>query len=264
MFCKKCGNKLEEGSLFCDQCGEPVSKRALQNEQATKNKVEVIDKSEQVPGNDPAYLYKEELESKSHSNKGIIMLILVIVIIIVATVILIINIVNPKTDDNANSATTTTTQVETTTELETTEPETTEPEESYYDLYYDCLNKIYKEYGQDARYAFYDFNKDGIDELIVSYGKCDLEWMNEVYIINDGKIYSAGTFGKPSSFYIDENDEGIYAIWSKQGCGLIQHITIEEGDNQITVEDTESQDFSSYEDNEPLENNRVKLYLDNY
>lgn len=73
MFCKKCGNKLEEGSLFCDQCGEPVSKRALQNEQATKNKVEVIDKSEQVPGNDPAYLYKEELESKSHSNKGMIM-----------------------------------------------------------------------------------------------------------------------------------------------------------------------------------------------
>ena len=99
----------------------------------------------------------------------------------VATVLLIINIVNPKTDDNANSATTTTTQVET-----TTEPETTELEESYDDLYYDCLNKIYKEYGQDARYAFYDFNKDGIDELIVSYGKCDLEWMNEVYIINDG------------------------------------------------------------------------------
>lgn len=264
MFCKKCGNKLEEGSLFCDQCGEPVSKRALQNEQATKNKVEVVNKSEQVPGNDPAYIYKKELESKSHSNKGIVMLILIIVIIMVATVLLIISILNPKTDDNANSATTTTTQVETTTELETTEPETTEPEESYDDLYYDCLNKIYKEYGQDARYTFYDFNKDGIDELIVSYGKCDLEWMNEVYIINDGKIYSAGTFGKPSSFYIDENDEGIYAIWSKQGCGLIQHITMEEGDNQITVEDTESQDYSSYESNEPLENNRVKLYLDNY
>ena len=182
------------------------------------------------------------------------MLILIIVIIIVATVLLIINILNQKTDD-ADSTTTTTTQVEITTELETTEPETTEPEESYDDLYYDCLNKIYKEYGQDARYAFYDFNKDGIDELIVSYGKCDLEWMNEVYIINDGKIYSAGTFGKPSSFYIDENDEGIYAIWSKQGCGLIQHITMEEGDNQITVEGTESQDYSSYESNEPLEKN---------
>lgn len=259
MFCKKCGNKLEEGSLFCDQCGEPVSKRALQNERATKNKVEVVDKSEQVPGNDPAYIYKKELESKSHSNKGIIMLILVIVIIIVATVLLIINIVNPKTDDNANSATTTTTQVET-----TTEPETTKPEESYDELYYDCLNKIYNKYGQETMYSFYDFNKDGIDELIVSYGESELGWFNEVYAINDGKIYSAGTFPKPSAFYIDENDKGIYAIWSKQGCGLIQHITMEEGDNQITVEDTESQDYSSYESNEPLENNRVKLYLDNY
>ncbi|MEE3439385.1 zinc ribbon domain-containing protein [Ruminococcus sp.] len=264
MFCKKCGNKLEEGSLFCDQCGEPVSKRALQNEQATKNKVEVIDKSEQVPRNDPAYLYKEELESKSHSNKGIIMLILVIVIIIVATVLLIINILNPKTDDDANSATTTTTQVETTTELETTEPETTEPEESYDELYYDCLNNIYNKYGQETRYSFYDFNKDGIDELIVSYGESELGWFNEVYAINDGKIYSAGTFPKPSAFYIDENDEGIYAIWTKQGCGLIQHITMEEGSNQITVEDTGSQDFSSYEANEPLENDYAETYLDNY
>ena len=85
-----------------------------------------------------------------------------------------------------------------------------------------------------------------------------------MYIINDGKIYSAGTFPKQSTFYIDENDEGIYAIWSKQGCGLIQHITMEDGDNQITVEDTESQDYSSYESNEPLENNHVQLYLDNY
>ena len=180
-----------------------------------------------------------------------------------AIIVLIISILNPKTD-NANSATTTTTQVETTTELETTEPETTEPEESYDELYYDCLNNIYNKYGQETRYSFYDFNKDGIDELIVSYGESELGWFNEVYAINDGKIYSAGTFPKPSAFYIDENDEGIYAIWTKQGCGLIQHITMEEGSNQITVEDTGSQDFSSYEANEPLENDYAETYLDNY
>ena len=79
-------------------------------------------------------------------------------------------------------------------------------------------------------YAFYDLNKDGIDELIIGYGTCEADYYNEIYTMDyEGRISSAGGFDCSCMLYEAEDGNGIYAVYGHMGVETVTRVTLESG-----------------------------------
>lgn len=108
-----------------------------------------------------------------------------------------------------------------------TETETTDMGET------EGYNDIIADTGANSEwceYAYYDLDKDGIDELILGYGTCEADFYNEVYTTDKaGNISSAGGFDSSCMFYEAEDGNGIYAVYGHMGAETVTRVTLKNG-----------------------------------
>lgn len=116
-------------------------------------------------------------------------------------------------------------------EIETTNETLVEEEietESSIILYESVLDEISTKYGQSSDYSIVDIDKDGIDELIISYGTCDADWQNDVYTLVGDRILYLGKFYNAANLYLADNHiadgVGIIAVSGLMGIENIEQI----------------------------------------
>lgn len=81
-----------------------------------------------------------------------------------------------------------------------------------------------------CEYAYYDINEDGIQDLIIGYGSCEADYMNDVYTANTKcEVSSAGSFDSSCLFYEAEKGKGIYAVHGHMGYETVTRITLKKG-----------------------------------
>lgn len=80
-----------------------------------------------------------------------------------------------------------------------------------------------------AEYAIYDIDEDGIRELIVSYGTCEADWINDVYTLEDGLVCMIGSFYGHVGLFAESNGKGIYTVGGRERYEVITKITIQNG-----------------------------------
>lgn len=205
MFCHKCGNELRENAKFCDKCGT-------------------------------------DLTSKGNGKNKVLLIILItlLAIIVVILGILLFKSFNTETTPvvkdtsvttekkTTTSTTTTTTKKPTTTVATTTEPKETLPsKETIYKSYMDRVNFHYDYYGEYTRVALYDIDKDGIEELFLSFGTCEADWYTTIYSYYDTYAHDVGGFAMSRMLFEAEDGNGIYTVRGKQGSESISRITKE-------------------------------------
>lgn len=91
--------------------------------------------------------------------------------------------------------------------------------------YRDIVSETYLTWGEYATYSIYDIDKDGVKELLVSYGESDADWYNEVWSEDGNGIIYFGVFYGPVVLYEAGDGNGIYAVSGNQGVQKIDQIT---------------------------------------
>lgn len=82
-------------------------------------------------------------------------------------------------------------------------------------------------------YSLYDFDNDGIEELIVSYGDTESDFVNDVYTVDDNKKEKLlGSFNSRRSFYEAEDGNGIYAVYGYMWYEGVVQIYLKNGQLQ--------------------------------
>lgn len=97
--------------------------------------------------------------------------------------------------------------------------------DEFYNNYRDLVSETYLTWGEYATYSIYDIDKDGVQELIVSYGESDADWYNEVWSEDENGVIYFGVFYDPVVLYEADNGNGIYAVSGHQGVQKIDQIT---------------------------------------
>lgn len=129
-----------------------------------------------------------------------------------------------------------------------------------YGFYQEILDAAYEQYGDYAWYVIFDLNKDGIDELIVSYGDNSAEIAHAVYSLDQYNCYFYGNILGDCSFYDasvvqNPNLEGMMASGGRQGVQWINYIFIEDNlylySNEIFNEEVEGPYIYEYCDRIP-------------
>lgn len=103
----------------------------------------------------------------------------------------------------------------------------TEDAVDYYDAYAQILGDVCGTYGEYCEYTVYDFDNDGVMELITSFGTCDADWANDVYTIDHGAVTMIGEFYGYVSFYGAEEGVGIYTVYGHMGHQTVEWLTKE-------------------------------------
>ena len=128
-----------------------------------------------------------------------------------------------------------------------------QPTSLYYDAYAPIISDVYATYGEYCEYGLYDFDNDGICELITSFGTCDADWANDVYTISNGCVNMLGQFYGVVSYYAEENGNGIYAVNGRMGYHTVEWITKEGNDlYSCVVLDEEVSDDNYYSNPYPI------------
>lgn len=83
-------------------------------------------------------------------------------------------------------------------------------------VYYQDTISALAETGATTRYALCDLDKDGLRELLVSYGTSMADWNNSVFMLYEGTPISVCSFYGASSFYEAEDGNGIYAVYASK------------------------------------------------
>lgn len=97
--------------------------------------------------------------------------------------------------------------------------------DEFYNNYRDIVSETYLTWGEYATYSIYDIDKDGVEELLVSYGESDADWHNEVWSKDENGIIYFGFFYDPVVLYEAGDGNGIYAVSGHQGVQKIDQIT---------------------------------------
>lgn len=104
--------------------------------------------------------------------------------------------------------------------------------------------------------AMYDIDQDGTKELIVAYGTCMADWINDVYTLDAGNLVTmVGSLDGYLLFYSAPDGNGICTLYGKQGYQDIERVT-KEGNtlSQTTIESRElgpDEDYTSFD--KPIE-----------
>lgn len=107
-------------------------------------------------------------------------------------------------------------------------------------------NFRYEDYIRVHSIALYDINKDGINELFVKIGSCDIDYTYFVFTYVNGKVDMLGSFyGGHSSLY-EYTGNGVTSYFLHQDCEAVSTISMtdnyqlsvkEEASNYIKVTD---------------------------
>lgn len=101
--------------------------------------------------------------------------------------------------------------------------------------------------------ALYDFDQDGIRELIISHGTCLADWVNDIYTLEDGKYVSMiGTVGSQGLFYTAPDGNGVYFLYGMQGYQRISRVT--KNGKEIAETLIESRELAENEDYTKFDN----------
>ena len=114
-------------------------------------------------------------------------------------------------------------------------------------------------------YAYYDMDKDGIEEMIVQYGSSAADMTNVVYTIVENAVMSVGEFPYISALYEAVAQDGIYAVYAKDTHEIIQHI--QKSGTELLVEeiaDVKIQDQKFYSNDKPIVMTEVETEVSNY
>ncbi len=88
---------------------------------------------------------------------------------------------------------------------------------------------------ESCEYAYYDINGDKRPEMIIGYGSCEADWINEVYTTDAaGNVMSAGHFGTLCNLYRAEDGNGIFAMYGHMGNETVTRITLK--NNSLVTE----------------------------
>ena len=110
----------------------------------------------------------------------------------------------------------------------------------------------------DISVALYDFDQDGIRELIISHGTCLADWVNDIYTLEDGKYVSmVGTVGDQGVFYTAPDGNGVYFLYGMQGYQRISRIT--KNGKEITETLIESRELGENENYTEFDNSIALL-----
>lgn len=126
---------------------------------------------------------------------------------------------------------------------------TYQPAMNILDLYESLRIQVANTYGSDCEYALYDMDRDGTVELIVSWGTCDADWTNSVYMVDgNGMLAEVGKFFGMVSLYAAENGDGIYSVYGHSGYQQVEWVT-KSGD-ALYVETILSEETEDYYGND--------------
>lgn len=95
-------------------------------------------------------------------------------------------------------------------------------DEDYLSIYEMTMASAYAQYEELSQYALYDFDKDGIKELVISAGMGGTDWRNDVYTLEGGEVSWLGIFQGNVSLYETEDRDGVYAVKQRMDVRTIQ------------------------------------------
>lgn len=94
--------------------------------------------------------------------------------------------------------------------------------------------------------ALYDINKDGINELFVKIGSCDIDYTYFVFTYVNGKVDMLGSFAGGHSTLYEYTGNGVTSYFLHQDCEAVSTISMtdnyqlsvkEEASNYINITD---------------------------
>lgn len=104
-------------------------------------------------------------------------------------------------------------------------------------------------------YSLFDFDNNGIDELIVCYGDTESDFVNDVYTINEDKTEKLlGSFNSRRSFFEAEDGNGIYAVYGYMWYEGVVQIYLE--NDQLQEDSLWGKDVGNgnyYSNNKPIQ-----------
>lgn len=108
----------------------------------------------------------------------------------------------------------------------------------------DNLNKYKDSYilGCYNIYSLYDFDKNGIDELIVQEGICEADYRDHVFTYNGSSVVDCGSFSSSqSTLYKIRNKDGyLISEYAHMGIEVITKVTLEK--QKVKTEELSNKD----------------------
>lgn len=94
-----------------------------------------------------------------------------------------------------------------------------------YSNYLDAVGIVMLDYGEYCEYALYDMDKDGMDELIISYGTSNADWANSVWTTDGYGVVYVGKFNLPVIYCETDDGIGIDAVYMHGDYMSVERIT---------------------------------------
>ncbi|MEE0439239.1 MAG: zinc-ribbon domain-containing protein [Ruminococcus sp.] len=266
MFCKKCGNPLQDGSRFCPKCGASMQNDT--NPFVSPFPEENVGTSMQMP---------QEMavpEKRSRKTAWIAGISCACVLLLAAAGLIYFLVLAPKDNDADHSAKKKAAMETTVTELTTertkqtkeqttekknkqtttkttaaTEPATTEaPEKRTGDesVYASVLQETQIEADQNYDtsllydlYYLYDINQDGVRELLVHIGTCEADAVLRIYTLNDAGT-EAEQVGEIDGGHmgLSEKNGSLYSMYCHMGYQVVLKVDMVQKHGSWTIQTT--------------------------
>lgn len=117
--------------------------------------------------------------------------------------------------------------------------------ENYMNIYGELVDGVYKKYGPDMQYFLYDFDGNGIKELLIQVGNTQEDYMYNVYTVQDDQYkFISQIDGAHTAFFADET--GIIQVQADEGYEILYHIEL--NDEEIIKEVISEKNLTEVED----------------
>ena len=100
-----------------------------------------------------------------------------------------------------------------------------------------------EESGCISGYYIVNINTDNVPELIIRYGTCEADFVDEVYTFADRRVIFLSDYPSGhTSYYNDPKDEFAYTVWAHMGSQYIQSMAME--DDALKFEEIFSEELT--------------------